>query len=125
MHLLLIERSCCAQQVGGGQPRWELYHHLHLMERTVKRLPASSRLGETSSTVGPSSPSWHAVNVHLPWAMPVLLQLIQCLHTLWTPEVQLAAPHPFSCCRHLSIVHVLQPLVLHRASVCGVCPELS
>ena len=27
---------------------------------------------------------------HLPWSLPVVAQLLRCLHGLWVPEVQLA-----------------------------------
>ena len=77
-------------QVGGGQHRWELYHQLHLIERIVKRLPTSNCLG-IMSTGNPAAPGWHAMNAHLAWALPVLLQLVQCLHTLWTPQVCMPA----------------------------------
>ncbi|KAK9810580.1 hypothetical protein WJX73_001776 [Symbiochloris irregularis] len=78
-------------QVGGGLARWELYHQIQLLERAAKRLPATGPPSEGQS-LPPAGQigcaGWHALNAHMDWVLPVMLQLIKCLHSLGTPEVQ-------------------------------------
>ena len=61
-------------------------HHLQLLERAVKRLPASADLGAPNPESS-ASPSWHVLNAHLDWALPTLLQMTANLHALSTPAV--------------------------------------
>ena len=61
-------------------------HHLQLLERAVKRLPASADLGAPHPESS-ASPSWHVLNAHLDWALPTLLQMTANLHALSTPAV--------------------------------------
>ena len=63
-----------------------LCHHLQLLERAVKRLPASANSG-APDPMSPSSPSWHVLNPHLGWILPSILQLTLNLHYFSTPQV--------------------------------------
>ena len=72
-------------QVGGRMPRWETFHHVHIIGRVLKRMPASSALTQADSA--PGLPGWHVINVHLPWLLQPLLQLTCCLRYVWSPEV--------------------------------------
>lgn len=78
-----------AVQIGGGFDRWMLCHHLQLLERAVKRLPASADNGAPEAEKQ-SSAAWHVLNPHLAWILPSLLQLILSLHLLSTPQARLA-----------------------------------
>lgn len=82
-----MHQGWAAWQVGGGQARWELFHQLHLLERAAKRMPASLELAAAVS-VPSTDVGWHALNSQLHWAVPVLLQLVTLLHSLWTPDVR-------------------------------------
>lgn len=68
-------------------PRWETFHHVHIIGRVLKRMPASSALTQADSA--PGSPGWHVINVHLPWLQQPLLQLTCCLRYVWSPEVDI------------------------------------
>lgn len=61
-------------------------HHLQLLERATKRLPASADNG-APDPMSQQSPSWHLLNPHLPWILPSLLQLVLNLHHLSSPQV--------------------------------------
>ncbi|BDA43725.1 Exportin-5 [Coccomyxa sp. Obi] len=71
-------------EIEGRQPRWELFHHVHMVSRTVKRMPACSSL--TSAESIPGSAGWHVLNGHLAWMLGPLLQMFRCLHSLYTPQ---------------------------------------
>ncbi len=78
-------RVQCWRQVEGRQPRWELFHHVHMVSRTVKRMPACSSLTAAESV--PGAAGWHVLNSHLAWMLGPLLQMFRCLHSLYTPPV--------------------------------------
>jgi hypothetical protein len=63
-----------------------LCHHLQLLERAVKRLPASAE-NSSDNPLSQSSPSWHVLNPHLEWILPTLLQMTANIHWLSTPQV--------------------------------------
>lgn len=69
-------------------PRWETFHQIHIIGRVLRRMPACSSLTQAESV--PGSPGWHAVDAHLPWLLPPLMQLTCCLRYVWSAEVRLA-----------------------------------
>ena len=73
-------------QVGGGLNRWIASHHLQVVVHAVRRLPASRNM-EDADPQNPQSGSWHMLNQHLDWALPVLLQFVASMHSLYTPQV--------------------------------------
>ena len=70
-------------------PRWETFHHVHIIGRVLRRMPACSSLTQAESA--PGSPGWHVVDAYLQWLLPGLLQLTCCLRHVWSAEVILAA----------------------------------
>lgn len=62
-------------------------HHLQLLQRAAKRLPASAH-GDTSGWMVTGSPAWHPLNPHLQWILPTLLQIASHFHALATPQVR-------------------------------------
>lgn len=70
-------------------PRWETFHHVHIIGRVLRRMPACSSLAQAESA--PGSPGWHVVDAHLQWLLPPLLQLTCCLRCVWSAEVILSA----------------------------------
>lgn len=73
------------RQIEGRQPRWELFHQVHMISRTVKRMPGCSSLA--AAETAPGAAGWHVLNSHLPWMLGPLLQIVRCLHLLYTPQV--------------------------------------
>ena len=69
----------------GRQPRWEVFHHIHMISRTVKRMPACSSLTNAESV--PGAAGWHVLNGHLAWMLGPLLQIVRCLHSIYSPQV--------------------------------------
>ena len=65
-------------------PRWETFHHVHIIGRVLKRMPACSTLAQADSA--PGAPGWHVLNAHLPWLLQPLLQLACCLRYVWSQE---------------------------------------
>ena len=68
------------EQAGGGMERQALYHDIHLLERTLRSLaqPAGT------------SPVEHPISPHLPWMLPVLLQVRRrCCHPFRNCSVHL------------------------------------
>ena len=91
-------------QVGGRLLRWQLFHHVHVLSRAVKRMPACANLDTVEEA--PGAPGWHVLNRHVGWALPRLLQLTRCLHSVWSPQARAAPlllaaarcqPVPVSC----------------------------
>ncbi len=78
--------SCHNGQVGGRLARWDLYHDLHRVEHAAKRGPCSRSLQAASSDW--RQPGYHVLNVHLPWLLPSLLQVMRCLNAVWEPQVR-------------------------------------
>ena len=70
-------------------PRWETFHHVHIIGRVLRRMPACSSLAQAESA--PGSPGWHVMDAHLQWLLPPLLQLTCCLCYVWSAEVILSA----------------------------------
>ena len=66
-------------------PRWETFHHVHIIGRVLRRMPACSSLTQAESS--PGSPGWHVVDAHLQWLLPSLMQLTCCLRCVWSAEV--------------------------------------
>ena len=56
---------CIVDQAGGGLERQALYHDVHLLERTLRSF--------SQPAGGP--PAEHPISPHLPWILPVLLQV--------------------------------------------------
>lgn len=82
-------------QVGGQEPRWQLYHQLYLIEHSGKRMtPVVKGIATNSENKRPPSPpplkQDHPLNDHIDWMLPTLLRICACLHALWTPQVCLA-----------------------------------
>ncbi|GAX73215.1 hypothetical protein CEUSTIGMA_g668.t1 [Chlamydomonas eustigma] len=101
--------------LGARAERWTLYHQVTLLERAFRRtltatapqsdtvLPpallaaAAAAAGEgphgTSSSAAAAScvaarfPSSSACSAHMSWILPVVAQLLKCLHGFWAPEV--------------------------------------
>ena len=71
-------------------PRWETFHHVHIIGRVLKRMPACSALAQADSA--PGAPGWHVLNAHLPWLLQPLLQLACDLRYVWSQE---ASHFPF------------------------------
>ena len=69
--------------------RWETFHHVHIVGRVLRRMPACSSLAQAESA--PGSPGWHVVDAHLQWLLPALMQLTCCLRCVWSAEVMLLA----------------------------------
>ncbi len=67
--------------------RWETFHHVHIIGRVLRRMPACSSLAQAESA--PGSPGWHVVDAHLQWLLPALMQLTCCLRCVWSAEVML------------------------------------
>ena len=65
-------------------PRWETFHHVHIIGRVLKRMPACSALAQADSA--PGAPGWHVLNAHLPWLLQPLLQLACDLRYVWSQE---------------------------------------
>lgn len=68
--------------LGSRGERWTLYHQCTLLERAYRRsltLPPSQEHPPGGS--GPCSP-------HLGWSLPVVCQILFCLHGLWAPEMK-------------------------------------
>lgn len=81
-------------QIEGRQPRWEVFHHIHMISRTVKRMPACSSLTNAESV--PGAAGWHVLNGHLAWMLGPLLQIVRCLHSIYSPQVSPSLPlHTF------------------------------
>lgn len=88
LHAILVLQSFDADvQIEGRLPRWQLFHHVHLISRTLKRMPPCSALAAADSA--PGSPGWHVLNRHLGWLLPLLLQITWCLHSLYSPQVHI------------------------------------
>ena len=73
-------------QVGGGPARWHTYHQLHNVERSLRRMApppggkaAEGGLPDALALEGPL----------LSWALPAVLRLVLCLHSVWEPQVPL------------------------------------
>ena len=89
-------------QVGGQQPRWQLYHQLYLIEHSGKRTtplvkgPVAAsphdRRPASASALAPAPPLRpdHPLSEHVDWMLPTLLRVCACLHAIWTPQ---ASPH--------------------------------
>lgn len=91
MHIHIL--NACLQ-VGGQQPRWQLYHHLYLIEHSGKRTTPLVK-GPTGANpqkpVPPLPPRQdHPLNEHVGWMLPSLLRVCACLHAIWTPQVTFA-----------------------------------
>ena len=70
--------------LGSRSERWTLYHQCTLLERAYRRsliLPSSQAHADPPPGGGPCSP-------HLPWSLPVVCQILYCLHGLWAPEMK-------------------------------------
>ena len=93
-------------QVGGQQPRWQLYHHLYLIEHSGKRttplIKGSTGANPHDKRPHPPPPPRqdHPLNEHVDWMLPTLLRVCACLHAIWTPQVRLLASH--TGCIHLA-----------------------
>ncbi len=74
-------------------PRWETFHHVHIIGRVLRRMPACSSLAQAESA--PGSPGWHVVDAHLQWLLPALMQLTCCLRCVWSAEVSISSLHCF------------------------------
>jgi hypothetical protein len=74
-------------QIEGRLQRWQLFHHVHLLSRTLKRMPPCSSLVRAQPE--PGAPGWHVLNGHLGWMLPPLLQITCCLHSLYSQQVML------------------------------------
>ena len=98
-HLLLrtvtslkLLNACCAQ-VGGQQSRWQLYHHLYLIEHSGKRTtpvvkgPTALNPQDKRPPSIPPLRQDHPLTEHVDWMLPTLLRVCTCLHAVWTPEV--------------------------------------
>ena len=92
-------------------------HHLQLLERAVKRLPASADLGAPHQESS-ASPAWHVLNAHLDWALPTLLQMTANLHALSSPAVRCPRQNT-ALSPQISTGHLLASQPSFNAS--GVC----
>jgi len=81
-------------QVGGQQPRWQLYHHLYLIEHSGKRTTPLVKGPTGANPQKPAPPlpprQDHPLNEHVGWMLPSLLRVCACLHAIWTPQVTFA-----------------------------------
>lgn len=88
-------------QAGGRAPRQDVYHEMHLVERSLRRFaPAAPALvspgeappSQTAASLTPSPATLAVVGPHLQWALPFVLQvthqsppppptLSRCAHT--------------------------------------------
>jgi exportin-5 len=82
--------------LGARAKRWSLYHQATLLERAYRRTLTGPNIQQqdrqhqqSSSGCGTdASPcSSHALSIHLSWSLPVVAQLLRCLHGLWEPSV--------------------------------------
>ncbi|KAL3150212.1 hypothetical protein ABBQ32_000071 [Trebouxia sp. C0010 RCD-2024] len=79
-------------EVGGQQPRWQLYHHLYLIEHSGKRttpLVKGPTAANPQDKRPPSPPPLrhdHPLTEHVDWMLPNLLRVCTCLHAVWTPQ---------------------------------------
>lgn len=69
-------------QIGGCGPRQDMYHEMHMLERSLRRfappLPPPVPPGEAPTAAPPSSDAASNLAVvapHLQWAIPVVLQV--------------------------------------------------
>ncbi|KAK3278182.1 hypothetical protein CYMTET_13864, partial [Cymbomonas tetramitiformis] len=65
------------------QRRSSLISDVHLVERTLRRLPAPA--------AGPEQME-HAYDEHLAWVLPTLLAMLSAVQTLWTPAGRAVIP---------------------------------
>lgn len=92
-HYISLHADAAGQpEVGGQQPRWQLYHHLYLLEHSGKRTTPLVK-GPTGANpqkpVPPLPPRQdHPLNEHVGWMLPSLLRVCACLHAIWTPQTQ-------------------------------------
>ena len=87
-------------QVGGQQPRWQLYHHLYLIEHSGKRTtplikgPTALNPQEKRPPSPPPMRHDHPLTDHVDWRLPTRLRVCTCLHAVWTPQVSQQPPKP-------------------------------
>lgn len=81
-------------EVGGQQARWQLYHHLYLIEHSGKRTTPVVKGPTAAAPLRPPSAAPprqdHPMNDHVDWMLPTLLRVCACLHAVWTPQTQAA-----------------------------------
>lgn len=79
-------------EVGGQQPRWQLHHHLYLIEHSGKRTtplikgPTALNPQDKRPPSPPPPRHDHPLTEHVDWMLPTLLRVCTCLHAVWTPE---------------------------------------
>lgn len=73
----------CGLQVGGRGPRQDMYHEMHIIERSLRRfappLPPPVPPSEAPKPAPPppnAAASLGVVLPHLQWAIPVVLQVL-------------------------------------------------
>ena len=91
--------------LGARAERWTLYHQVTLLERAFRRTltvfaatpsSAADMLGGCAAEAGGAGSSSSAAAAaaaspicsHLHWCLPVIAQLLSCLHGLWDPCVK-------------------------------------
>lgn len=80
--------------VGGRGPRQDMYHEMHIIERSLRRfapaLPPPVPPSEVPKTAAPpvnAASHLAVVMPHLQWAIPVVLQFVRSLHAMWSREI--------------------------------------
>jgi len=73
--------------IGGRQARWEVFHEVQMLERSLRRMPGVPPLveGLPEGEMPPVDPS-HPFLPHTGWAFVLPLGLLACIHGLWAPE---------------------------------------
>ncbi|KAL6884683.1 hypothetical protein ACP4OV_010619 [Aristida adscensionis] len=67
-----------------SQFMWSIYHTVTFFEKALKRSGAKKPTATPQAPTTTSVPGYlHPMSSHLPWILPPLLRLLQCIHLLW------------------------------------------